>query len=86
MKDIIGYTFSSKNKCGYCDTIVGRRALNAGTKNKKFEPDVFNAIVDHIVLGGVDDEGNKAPHLLTFVFKTGPKSKISMPKPKRGLR
>lgn len=53
---------------------------------KKFDADVFNAIVDHIILGGIDDEGNKDPHLLTFIFKTGPKSKISMPKPKRGVK
>lgn len=61
-----------------------RKYFDVNKPLKNFDSDVFNAIVDHIVLGGIDDEGNKDPHLLTFIFKTGPKSKISMPKPKRG--
>lgn len=63
-----------------------RKYFDMNKPLKKFDAEVFNAIVDHIVLGGIDDKGNKDPHLLTFIFKTGPKSKISMPKPKRGSR
>jgi len=35
---------------------------------------------EKIILGGVDDKGQKDPHQLTFVFKTGPKSTITMGK------
>ncbi len=37
----------------------------------KFDKEIFESVIDHIILGGTDEKGNKNPHLLTFVFKTG---------------
>ncbi|MEA3423634.1 MAG: recombinase family protein [Bacillota bacterium] len=47
---------------------------------KKFDADVFSAIVDYVVLGGVDEIGKKDPYLLTFMFRTGLKPKINVKK------
>lgn len=37
----------------------------------KFDRYVFESIVDKIIVGEIDDEGNKDPYKLTFVYKTG---------------
>lgn len=47
---------------------------------KKFDADVFEAIVDYVILGGVDENGKKDPYLLTFILKTGLKPTISVKK------
>ncbi len=38
---------------------------------KAFDRLVFESVVEQIILGKVDDNGEKKPHYLTFVFKTG---------------
>lgn len=57
-----------------------RKYFDANKPLKKFDADVFESIVEKIILGGIDDKGQKDPHQLTFVFKTGPKSTISVGK------
>ena len=47
---------------------------------KKFDTDVFNAIVDYVFLGGVDENGKKDSYLLTFILKIGLKPRISVKK------
>jgi hypothetical protein len=50
---------------------------------KKFDVHVFEAIVEQVILGGIDDKGKKDPYLLTFILKTGFKPTISMGKGKK---
>jgi len=57
-----------------------RKYFDANKPLKKFDADIFESIVEKIILGGIDDKGQKDPHQLTFVFKTGPKLTISMGK------
>ena len=57
-----------------------RKYFDANKPLKKFDANVFESIVEKIILGGIDDKGQKDPHQLTFVFKTGPKSTITMGK------
>ena len=57
-----------------------RKYFDANKPLKKFDADVFESIVEKIILGGIDDKGKKDPHQLTFVFKTGPKPTITMGK------
>ena len=33
-----------------------------------FDPEVFNTMIDRIIVGGIDEEGNKNPQLVTYVF------------------
>ena len=34
-----------------------------------FDPEVFNTMIDRIIVGGYDEEGNKNPQLVTYVFE-----------------
>ncbi|WP_062197137.1 recombinase family protein [Massilibacterium senegalense] len=36
-----------------------------------FDRYVFESVVDKIIVGGVDEDGNKDPAMITFVYKTG---------------
>lgn len=57
-----------------------RKCFDVNKPLKKFDADVFESIVEKIILGGIDEKVQKDPHQLTFVFKTGPKSTITMVK------
>ena len=48
-----------------------QNVLASGAVLEKFDRGVFESIVDHIVVGGYDEEGREDPLLLTIVFKTG---------------
>lgn len=37
----------------------------------EFDRDVFESLIDHMVIGGFDSEGNKDPYQVTFVYKSG---------------
>ena len=45
--------------------------LASGVLLEKFDRSVFESIVDHIVVGGYDEDGREDPFQLTIVFKTG---------------
>lgn len=51
----------------------------------KFDRYVFESIVEKVIVGGYDEDGNKDPAQLTFVYKTGMKNSVdgSKFKPKR---
>jgi len=38
---------------------------------KNFDRKVFESIVEKVIVGGYDDEGNADPSMITFVYKTG---------------
>lgn len=38
---------------------------------KEFDSQVFESIVENVIIGGYDDEGNTDPSKITFVYKTG---------------
>jgi len=52
----------------------------------KFDPVVFESMVEKVIIGEVDDEGNKDPYKITFVFKTGYTSEADAPPPKKAGR
>ena len=39
----------------------------------EFNKDIFLAVVDKVIIGRIDEEGNKHPYDITFIFKTGEK-------------
>ena len=41
------------------------------TKSEEFDRNVFESIVEKVIVGGYDDEGNADPSMITFVYKTG---------------
>lgn len=54
-----------------------KKLFNNNVLLEEFDPDVFESIVDEIILGGYDDDIPN-PFILTFVFKTGFKETIDI--------
>jgi len=50
-----------------------RKVLGANTELEKFDPLVFEAVVDYVLVGEVSEDGTHDPYYLTFVFKDGSK-------------
>lgn len=48
-----------------------KKALEQNKVIKEFDRHVFESIVEKIIVGGIDENGNKDPYKLTFVYKTG---------------
>jgi hypothetical protein len=42
-----------------------------GKKMDVFMPEIFDACVEKIIVGGKDDAGNPDPYMMTFIFKKG---------------
>lgn len=62
-----------------------RKMLKDGCIIKEFDRQVFESIVDYVIIGGYDDQGNADPFKITFVYKTGIEDNkdIQQFKPKR---
>ena len=48
-----------------------RKLLSEAPILKEFDRNVFESIVEKVIVGGYDDEGNADPSMITFVYKTG---------------
>ncbi len=48
-----------------------RKELGTSDTIKEFDRQVFESIVDYVVVGGYDEEGNVDPSMITFVYRTG---------------
>lgn len=48
-----------------------RTLLDSGYSMKEFDRQVFESIVDYVIVGGYDEQGNADPSRITFVYKTG---------------
>jgi len=53
-----------------------RKVLEGNEVITDFDRYVFESIVEKVIIGGVDDDGNKDPSMLTFIYKTGSKNNI----------
>lgn len=68
------------------ETLVEREKTETETKNRierfkkvllsnstleEFDRDVFESIVEKVIIGGYDEDGNKDPYKITFIYKTG---------------
>lgn len=52
-----------------------RKTLEKTKNLESFDRFVFESIVDKVIVGGYDEDGNKDPYRLTFIYKTGMKDK-----------
>ena len=43
---------------------------------EEFDRGIFESIVEKVIVGGYDDNGNKDPYKITFIYKTGFKNEI----------
>ena len=48
-----------------------REKLKKADTIKEFDRQVFESIVDYVVVGGYNEEGNADPSMITFVYRTG---------------
>ena len=60
-----------------------KKALEQGEIIEEFSREVFESVIDYVVIGGYDDQGEEQPDMVTFVFKTGRKTKMDSMKFKR---
>ena len=48
-----------------------KQVLEQNSILDEFDPSVFESIIEKVIVGGIDEDGNKDPAQLTFVYKTG---------------
>lgn len=48
-----------------------KRVLQKDEGLEAFDRQLFESIVEKVIIGGVDEEGNKKPGLINFIYKTG---------------
>lgn len=53
-----------------------RKTLKENEVLDTFDRYVFESIVEKIIVGGYDEEGNKDPAMITFIYKTGFKNSV----------
>lgn len=53
------------------NTRIFIKALEQNKVIKEFDRHVFESIVEKMIVGGIDENGNKDLYKLTFVYKTG---------------
>jgi len=53
-----------------------RRTLEQNEVLDTFDRQIFESIIEKVIVGGIDEDGNKDPFMLTFIYKTGFKSPI----------
>lgn len=53
-----------------------RKTLEQNKVLETFDRYVFESIVEKVIVGGYDEEGNKDPAMITFIYKTGFKNSV----------
>src|SRR5699024_901629 len=63
-----------------------KKVLEQNEVIETFDRYVFESVVDKVIVGGVDEDGNKDPAMITFVYKTGLSNSLDGEKFKPALR
>lgn len=53
-----------------------KKALLKNEVLQEFDRGVFESIIEKVIVGGYDEDGNKDPYKITFIYKTGFKNEI----------
>lgn len=61
-----------------------RNALSQNEVLEEFDRGIFESIIEKVIVGGFDEEGNKDPYKITFIYKTGFKNEIGNAKERFG--
>lgn len=54
-----------------------RKTLEDNQVLDTFDRYVFESIIDKVIIGGYDEDGNKDPAMITFIYKTGFKNSVN---------
>ena len=52
-----------------------KRLLERKEQVTEFDENIFKCLIDRVIVGEIDEEGNANPYVLNFVFKSGEKVK-----------
>lgn len=61
-----------------------KKALAKNEVLEEFDRGIFESIIEKVIVGGIDEDGNKDPYMLTFIYKTGMKNEIGNAKERFG--
>ena len=61
-----------------------KKALSKNEVLEEFDRGIFESIIEKVIVGGYDEDGNKDPYRITFIYKTGFKNEIGNAKEKFG--
>lgn len=61
-----------------------KKALSHNEVLEEFDRGIFESIVEKVIVGGLDEDGNKDPYKITFIYKTGFKNEIGNAKGRFG--
>ena len=51
------------------------KSRESSIQEKEFDPDLFDKLVDYVIIGGFDEKNNKNEYLIRFICKNGFKAK-----------
>lgn len=61
-----------------------KKALSQNEVLQEFDRGIFESIIEKVIVGGYDEDGNKDPYKITFIYKTGFKNEIGNAKERFG--
>ena len=53
-----------------------KKALSENEVLEEFDRGIFESIIEKVIVGGFDEDGNKDPYKITFIYKTGLKNEM----------
>ena len=53
-----------------------KKALSENEVLEEFDRGIFESIIEKVIVGGFDEDGNKDPYKITFIYKIGLKNEI----------
>lgn len=53
-----------------------KKALSKNGVLEEFDRGIFESIIEKVIVGGYDEDGNKDPYKITFIYKTGFRNEI----------
>ena len=57
-----------------------KKALSKNGVLEEFDRGIFESIIEKVIVGGYDEDGNKDPYKITFIYKTGFRNEIGSAK------
>ena len=61
-----------------------KKALSKNEVLEEFDRGIFESIIEKVIIGGYDEDGNKDPYKVTFIYKTGFRNEIGNAKERFG--
>ena len=63
-----------------------RKALSKNQILEEFDRGIFESIIEKVIVGGYDENGEKDPYKIIFIYKTGFKNEIGNAKERFGKK